>query len=424
MGNSCSVTKGLYFDVTAGDKAVKITDLKITTYNTRHMEVYTKKGPASTFEDKPCAWELAGETSPNWYSSWKRDVSPSWINGFKPVILQPGEKASIYLLSRTNSYGFCMQRYGSYNPPHYDNFIQTPPTSPVGGVIMSWGRLAEHDQPFKPGSTSYKYGIYGGPVLETVAPGSTAMPTMAPTIPSTPGSLLHSSASNAGSSNGLQFDVTNTGDKDVIVNYIGVPLSTSGSQHLDVWFRSSGSHEGTSSGCKNWNNWCNTWTMLKGQTVFSSGPGSLTNSPTFVAVIKAGTTSSFAITSPKSIFASSESAAAAGAILVSNDDLVVKQATSVDDYYGTNVQSSHDLPAPATKVFNIKIDYDIAHSLCAVLEKATWAKPLTAVASDSMGANAIEEEYDERSEIDEVVEFPNEEGGGLMGGGGLMENFE
>ena len=116
----------------------------------------------------------------------------------------------------------------------------------------------------------------------------------------------------------------------------------------------------------------------------------------------------------------------------------MKQGTSVDDYYGTNVQSSHDLPAPATKAFNIKIDYDIAHSVCAVLEKATWAKPLPAPTSPpsingaegttsmSIGADGSEEEYDELSEIDEVVEFPDEEGGGLMGGGagGLMENFE
>lgn len=318
MGNSCSITKGLYFDVTAGDKAVKITDVKISTYSTKHIEVYTKKGAASTFENKPCAWELAGETSPSWYSSWQRDVSPPWINGFKSVTLQPGEKASIYLLSRTNSYGFCMERYGTYRPTHYDAFKTLPATSPVGAVIMSWGLQANHDQPFNPGSTSYKYGIYGGLVLETVQPGSTAMPTMAPTIPSTPGILLHSSASNADTSNGLQFDVTNTGAKDVIVNYLGVPLSTTGSQHLDVWFRASGSHEGSSSGCKNWNNWCNTWTKLNGQTVYSSGAGSLTNTPTFVAIIKAGTTSSFAITSPKPIIASSESSAAAGAILVSN----------------------------------------------------------------------------------------------------------
>ena len=318
MANSCSITKGLYFDVTAADKPIKITDVLISTYSTKHIEVYTKKGPASTFEDMPCAWELAGETSPSWYSSWKRDVSPPWINGFKPVTLQPGETASIYLLSRTNSYGFCMKRYSAWRPPMYDAFKTLPETSPVGAVVMSWGRRAEHDMPFKPGIDYYKYGIYGGPVLETVQPGSTAMPTMAPTIPSTPGILLHSSASNADSSNGLQFDVTNTGDKDVIVNSIGVPLSTSGSQHLDVWFKASGGHEGSSSGCKNWNNWCNTWNKLKGQTVYSSGAGSLTNTPTFVAIIKAGSTSSFAITSPKPIIFSSESAAAAGATLVSN----------------------------------------------------------------------------------------------------------
>ena len=120
----------------------------------------------------------------------------------------------------------------------------------------------------------------------------------------------------------------------------------------------------------------------------------------------------------------------------------MKQGTSVDDYYGSNVQSSHDLPAPSTKVFNIKIDYDIAHSVCAVLEKAPWAKPLPADGTSSMsiGADGSEEEYDELSEINEVVEFHGEEGGGLTGGGGggltgggggeltggggLMENFE
>ena len=105
----------------------------------------------------------------------------------------------------------------------------------------------------------------------------------------------------------------------------------------------------------------------------------------------------------------------------------MKQATIVDDYYGNNVQSSHDLTAPATKVFNIKIDYDVAYSVCAVLEKATWAKPLPSAGTSSMsiGADSSEEEYDEFSGIDEVVEFPNEEGGGLMGGGGgLNEDYE
>jgi hypothetical protein len=427
MGNSCSIVRGLYFDVTAGDKWAKITDVMISTYNTRHIEVYAKQGTASGLETKPCAWERVGETSPTWYSSWKRDVNPPWINGFKPIILAPGQTVSLYLLARTNTYGFCMQR-GSYRGPMWQPFKTLPVDSPVGAVSMSWGRTGYLEEPFKPGSTYYPYVLYGGVNLETIQPGTEShSPTMAPTNPTTPGLIEKTDAILSDSSNGLQFDLVNLGSEDIIVNKIGIPISASGYQHIDVWYRD-GTHVGSSSGCDHWNNWCNDWKKLAGTTVYSAGSSSLTFTPEFVAIARAASTTSFVIVSPKPVILSSDNSANEENV-VANTDLVVKLATSVDDYYGNNVQSEHALPAPTSRVFNVRVDYDIAHSLCAVQEKAPWAEPY----DPAQGATSLSlgvDDYDGiegGEDIDEVVTWhpPAEEGGGglVTGDGPPMDEL-
>lgn len=76
------------------------------------------------------------------------------------------------------------------------------------------------------------------------------------------------------------------------------------------------------------------------------------------------------------------------------------------------------MPDPASKLFNVNIDYDIAHSLCAVQEKASWTTSLAA-ASMSLGTDGVEDESDELGEIDEVVTFPDPDP--ILGGGGLVD---
>ena len=69
-------------------------------------------------------------------------------------------------------------------------------------------------------------------------PGSTEAPTGAPTSPYVPGNLESPvSGTSTDAYNGLQFDVTNLGDTDVIVNKFSVLFASSGTQHIEVWYR-------------------------------------------------------------------------------------------------------------------------------------------------------------------------------------------
>lgn len=311
--NSCSIKYAAYFQVTAGDKWVKMTDLAMTTYYTKDVEVYIKRGETEPYEKTPCAWELVGTTDPTWNpGSWKRNVYPQWDeNGFTPTIIAPNETISVYMINVRQSYGFCMK--SQYNGEKYTKtWQQLPADSPVGAVSISWGNDGSKHDHFKPGSR-YAVANHGGVKLETVQPGTeTHEPTMAPVEPSVPGEITRVGVIGTENSYGLQFDVKNKNpDKDMIIKSFGMPLTSSGG--IDVWVRDS-SHMGQSSGsCNDWNNWCGGWNNLVSRVNVNYVSGSLSVSPSFVAVIKPGATSSFVLASHSAIFDS-----AIGKAVVSN----------------------------------------------------------------------------------------------------------
>ena len=71
---------------------------------------------------------------------------------------------------------------------------------------------------------------------------------------------------------------------------------------------------GQSSGsCNDWNNWCGGWNNLVSRVNVNYVSGSLSVSPSFVAVINPGATSSFVLASHSAIFDS-----AMGKAVVSN----------------------------------------------------------------------------------------------------------
>lgn len=94
-------------------------------------------------------------------------------------------------------------------------------------------------------------------------------------------------------------------------------------------------------------------------------------------------------------------------------DLEVDAATSLADYYGNNVQSRNGLNL-ASREFNIKVDYAIANSVCAVQSMKSWVvlDPVGVGASSmSSGASATDADDDEdESEIEMVAHWhsPNE----------------
>lgn len=267
--SSASIIKAAYFEVQGAAEWAKITNLMITTYGTKQLEVYFKYGSAVGYENMPCAWKKVAETSSSWNGGYWKKVYPAWVNGFDPVVVPPNEKVSFYVVNVGSSYGILGKSH-SNSDRYHGPWISLDATSPVGAVTMSNGRSGYNDQRFNPYPSYYRgYGCFGGLKLETMRPGSTESPTMAPTMPYTPG-LIESPISGAATAsfNGLQFDVDNMGAEDVIVNKLSVVFSASGTKAIEVWYRS-GSHKGTTSGCDNWNNWCGDWTMLTSGSKYS-----------------------------------------------------------------------------------------------------------------------------------------------------------
>ena len=280
-----------------------MTDVAITSYGVREMQVYVKKGNVEPYEKTPCAWELVAETDSSYNPGyWKRNIYPDWKDGFKPVIIGANETVSVYMMVYGSSYGFCMK--SQWRGERYTKtWQQLPADSPVGAVSISWGNdAAKHDH-FKPG-TYYAVANYGGVKLETVQPGSeTHEPTMAPTESSTPGEITKDTVVGSENSYGLQFDVKNKNpDKDLIIKSFGMPLTSSGG--IDVWVRD-GSHKDvfqSPGSCHDWNNWCGGWTNLIRQVNVNYSSQGLSSSPSFIAVIKPGQTSSFVLASHSPIF--------------------------------------------------------------------------------------------------------------------------
>ena len=89
-------------------------------------------------------------------------------------------------------------------------------------------------------------------------------------------------------------------------------------------------------------------------------------------------------------------------------DLEVDAATSLVDYYGNGVQSRNGLNL-ASREFNIKVDYAIANSVCAVQSMKSW------VVLDPVGVGASSMSSGEGDEVDDIEEFvewhPNLDGG-------------
>ena len=80
---------------------------------------------------------------------------------------------------------------------------------------------------------------------------NTPAPSMAPTLPYTPGSLDSLPIDpDTYSFHGIQFDVESIIDSDIFVNSFEVKFETSGTYNLEVWSRE-GTHKGTSTsnGC-------------------------------------------------------------------------------------------------------------------------------------------------------------------------------
>lgn len=380
---SATVVKAAYFEVQGGDEWAKITNLKITTYRTRSLEVYYKYGSAAPYEATPCAWKKIAETSPSWNPGYWKRVFPPWVDGFEPVVLPPNEKVSFYLVNTGISYGILARSHTNsdrYRSPH----VSLDATSPVGAIAISHGKGGYGDQRFRPNPDYYRgYGIFGGLKFETMQAGTTVAPTASPTEPTTPGQIESPFTGNSNMTiHGLQFDVENLGTDDIIVKKLSVVMAESGTHHLEVWFRD-GSHkdEDSGTGCNNWNNWCNSWTKLTGSNVFSLGSSGFTSTPTFVAIAKAGAITSFAVVAPNAGLRS-HSLTGSASNTVDNGLLKINLATPINNYYSNNVQTIDEL-SPGVFKFEGIIDYDIAHSDCAVLNMASW------VVLDPNGADAM-----------------------------------
>mmetsp|Transcript_23841 Transcript_23841/g.51509 ORF Transcript_23841/g.51509 Transcript_23841/m.51509 type:complete len:1410 (+) Transcript_23841:159-4388(+) len=424
---SANIVRAVYFEVTGGAAWAKITDLKVITFSTRGLQVYMKRGRAVAHENAPCSWKLVAETQPGWYGSYWKTMYPTWNgNGFTPVVVEPNEVVSFYVTITGNSYGILGKRTVDRYNYYKGSWGALEESSPVGAVMMSDGRCGEQGKLFKPCSSYHGgYGLYGGLKMETMQPGSTQAPSMAPTEPFSPGiitSPITGLTEDLREFYGVQFDVDNLGAEDVIINSFNVHIASPGTKNVEVWYRD-GSHEGSFAGCNNANNWCGKWKKLVGENLNSSGNGSFTKTPDFAAIAKAGSVTSFAIVSPDSKLSSHATTPAASA--ASDDRLRINHATCIDDYYGNNVQTSHDLN-PAQFLFEGSINYDVAHSDCAIQSKAPWT-----VMNPNGGSVAFEPE-DEEPEVAQVVYEPEEEegpideepvdGGPVEGGGGPEED--
>jgi hypothetical protein len=420
--NSATIVRASYFEVQGGAEWAKITDLKIWTYGTTSIELYYKYGTAVNYEHTPCAWKKVAETSESWNGGyWKRNVSPPWINGFEPVVLPPNEKVSFYIVNVGSSYGILGKSYSSSLT--YSTLYQLDAASPVGAVTMSYGLRGYNDQRFKAYPTYYSgHSIYGTIVLETMKPGSTQSPTAAPTTPSTPGTIERSiTGVSSDEFNGLQFDIENLGSSDVIVTKFSVLFSSSGTKNIEIWMRN-GSHEGSSSGCENWNNWCGAYTKVASGSVYSSGSSYLTHTPEFGGIVPAGGIASFAIVSGNSLLLTEPTTD-----VLSNDILAIKPASPIEDHYGNSVQTTHALSS--TKyLFQGIAHYDIAHSNCAVLNVIgkDWVKTLDQVggASAALASVGDDGDIDFEYEAEEIVHFnPDASGGGGLEGDGSPREF-
>eukprot|EP00584_Thalassiosira_punctigera_P007945 CAMPEP_0172538382 /NCGR_PEP_ID=MMETSP1067-20121228/9762_1 /TAXON_ID=265564 ORGANISM="Thalassiosira punctigera, Strain Tpunct2005C2" /NCGR_SAMPLE_ID=MMETSP1067 /ASSEMBLY_ACC=CAM_ASM_000444 /LENGTH=1434 /DNA_ID=CAMNT_0013323865 /DNA_START=104 /DNA_END=4408 /DNA_ORIENTATION=- len=373
-----NILRAVYFNVTAGDEWARITDLQVVTCRTTSLQVYMKRGNAATYENSPCDWTMVAETEDGWDGRYWKKVYPPWKNGFESVVMEPNETVSFYVANTGSSNGILGKRTGNRGTWYKSSWTKLDSTSAVGAVRMADGRTGyNNEQLFKPHSKYYSaYGMYGGLKMETMQAGSTQAPTTAPTEPFSPDALTSPVAESGEVKdfNGVQFDVDNTGDDFAIITSFDVHFKSTGSKHIEVWSRS-GSHKGGSLGScspgQNFNNWCNEWKKLAHGNVDAQGLGKFTATPEFSVAVKAKTTVAFAIVSQNGRL--STHSATASSATVQGSHLRINDATCIDDYYGSNLQTSHEVDSTRFK-FEGTINYAIGYGKCAYLSHFPWTR--------------------------------------------------
>ena len=174
------------------------------------------------------------------------------------------------------------------------------------------------------------------------------------------------------------------------------------------------------------------------------GSGSFTSTSAFVAIAKAGATTSFAIVSATGHLLTKTSTGVVnnGTNMIMHDIwhliilpysllnlnfpfifyltglLQINPAKPIEDYHAENVQTSYEL-STSDVMFEGIIEYDVAHSECAVHSKASWVVlDPTGAGANSMGDD---EDEDGAGEVLETVQEDSNEGPVDEGSGGFEE---
>ena len=88
----------------------------------------------------------------------------------------------------------------------------------------------------------------------------------------------------------------------------------------------------------------------------------------------------------------------------------IDTATPLADYYGNDVQSLHDLTASlASQEFNIKVEYAIANSVCAVQSMKPWVvldpDPISGASVSSIGVSGSPGADYEEVEVEQIAHW-------------------
>lgn len=92
----------------------------------------------------------------------------------------------------------------------------------------------------------------------------------------------------------------------------------------------------------------------------------------------------------------------------------IDAATPLADYYGNDVQTLHDLTGSlASQEFNIKIDYSVANSVCAVQSMKPWVvldpDPISGASVSSMGSGSSGGADYEEVEVEQIAHWHGDE---------------
>ena len=198
--------------------------------------------------------------------------------------------------------------------------------------------------------------------LETVAPGFTMSPSSAPTGKFSSKQVQSSDPADSSTYHGIQFDIHTT--STIVLRKLSMNVQP-GTHFVEVWYRI-GSYKGTTSGCDNWNNWCNQWIKAAGGDVTSVGENTLTDSPALSIIASEGETIGVAIVFPHSLIVAGTSRTSAEAADDTDGVITILPGSKIEDYYGDEVNTIHALDS-ASIDYKGKIDYDMANSFCATV---------------------------------------------------------